>query len=234
MKLPQAINKNNKLNAENVCYLGTTGSCKTTAIQRLDFIKKSDQVIIFDPYGDHAGIKIAGVKVVGFDSFDTFYTAAWLARKERAPFRLALVGQMRTLENLELFAQMAWSLLDGKHPKRLHCVIEELAKFTDSSAKLTGTAGELWTGGRGFGAVMHTSFQRGQEVPKTVLDESAYFYIGAVSTPRNAKYVSETLGVPYDDVISLKSFRDTLTHADYLLKSPGIGNWTKGKIDPRT
>lgn len=233
MKLPDAINKNNRHNAEHVCYLGTTGSCKTTAIRQLGFIERGDQVVMFDPYSDHAGRNIKGVKVVGYSTFPDFYKAAWAARKKTAAFRIALIGQERSAQNLQRFAQMVWSLGDGNHPKKLHVVIEELARFSDSSSKLVGHAGELWTGGRGFGLVMHTSFQRGQEVPKTVIDESAYFYIGAVGSARNAKYVSDNLDVPVSEILALKTVRDTGSYADYILKSPGIGNWKKNKITPK-
>ncbi|MGF1762459.1 hypothetical protein [Aliivibrio kagoshimensis] len=230
---PQPINKNNALNAEHVSYLGTTGSCKTTAIRKLGFIKKSDQVLFFDPYEDHSNKAFLGLKVRKFTDWGEFYRAAWKARKGTGAFRLAMVGKERTPENLELFARIAWSLGNGNHKKRLHTVVEELAKFTKSAGKLDGVAGELWTGGRGFGLIMHTTFQRGQEVPKTVLDESAHFYIGAVGSSRGAKYVGEYLDVPVEAILSLQTFRDTQTHADYILKSPGIGNWKQHKIDPR-
>lgn len=232
MKFPPPLNKNNRHHAEHVCYLGTTGSCKTTAIQTLGFIKKTDQVVIFDPYAEHAGQQVGQQRVKGFDTPDTFYQALWAARKTATPFAYALTDQPRTPAALERFANMVWSVCDGHHVKRLHCVIEELAKFTHQVSKLDGVAGELWTGGRGFGLVMHTTFQRSQEVPKTVLNESAYFYIGAVATPANAKWIDENLGVPKDEVLALSTVRDTGKHADYLLKSPGIGNWKKGQITP--
>ncbi|WP_287226101.1 MULTISPECIES: hypothetical protein [Vibrio] len=238
MKLPLPVNKNNRLAPEHVCYMGTTGSCKTTAIRQLKLIPKAAQVVLFDPYRDHAGQMLHGMKVKPFTTFAEFYQYVWFARKGREPFRCALVGQERTRENLELFAQMVWSMGDGKHPRRLHCVIEELAKFTTNIGKLDGAAGELWTGGRGFGLVMHATFQRSQEIPKTVLDESKHIYIGAVSSTRNAKYIAEYFDVPYEDILALKSCNERQhlgareKYADYILKSPGIGNHQQGKIYP--
>ncbi|CAK1956240.1 hypothetical protein Q8W42_17870 [Vibrio splendidus] len=237
MKLPNPVNKNNAHNAEHVCYMGTTGSCKTTAIRRLNFIERQSQVVMFDPYSEHLEAPLKGGRVQACYSFDEFYHKAWFARKKKAAFRLALVEQDRTRENLEQFANMVWSLGNGHHPKKLHCVIEELAKFTHSPSKLDGIAGELWTGGRGFGLVMHATFQRGQEVPKTVLDESKYVYVGAVSSRRNAKYISEYFDIPIDAILSLQSCVDRehlgrKKFADYILKSPGLGKWQQGKIYP--
>lgn len=237
MKLPSPVNKNNALNAEHVCYMGTTGSCKTTAIRKLKLIPNSAQVVMFDPYHEHGQSRLSGLNVLACESFSAFYRHAWSARKTDQPFRLALVGHERTRENLELFAQMVWSLGDGHHPRQLHCVIEELAKFTNNTAKLDGLAGELWTGGRGFGLVMHATFQRSQEIPKTVLDESKYVYIGAVSSKRNARYIADYYDVPYESILALKGCheREHLgrnKYADYILKSPGIGNHRQGKIYP--
>lgn len=132
MKLPNPVNKNNAHNAEHVCYMGTTGSCKTTAIRRLNFIERQSQVVMFDPYSEHLEAPLKGGRVQACYSFDEFYHKAWFARKKKAAFRLALVEQDRTRENLEQFANMVWSLGNGHHPKKLHCVIEELAKFTHS------------------------------------------------------------------------------------------------------
>jgi len=237
MKLPSPINKNNALNAQHVCYMGTTGSCKTTAIRKLKLIPKSAQVVMFDPYAEHSEQRLEGLKVVPCASFSEFYQKAWYGRKQRKPFRLALVNQERSRDNLECFAQMVWSLGDGHHAHELHCVIEELAKCTNNTAKLDGVAGELWTGGRGFGLVMHATFQRSQEVPKTVLDESKHIYIGAVSSKRNARYIADYYDVPYESILSLKGCheREHLgkgKYADYILKSPGIGNHRQGKIYP--
>lgn len=227
--MPQPINPNKALNAQHVVYVGTTGSAKTTAIRKLGFIPREAQVIYFDPYHDHASA--ANVNV--FTSWGKFFIAAWNTRKKKARFRLALVGMARTPENLERFAHIAWSLGDGHHAKPLHVVIEELARFTATPSKLTGTAGELWTGGRKFGLIMHTTFQRGQEVPKTVISESAYAYIGAVGGGRDAKYLSETYDIPVDEIKKLKSARETGGVADYILRSPGYENWEKGKMDAR-
>lgn len=229
LRLPNPINPNNSLNAEHVVYVGTTGSAKTTAIRKLGFIKRGEQAIYFDPYSDHANRQ----GVTSFTSWSEFWRAAWQARKSKAGFRFALVGVERTPEALEKFARIAWALGNGRHAKRLHVVVEELARFTATPSKLTGTSGELWTGGRKFGLVMHTTFQRGQEVPKTVMSESAFAYIGAVGGARDAKYLAEAYDIPADEIKKLKSARDTGGVADYILRSPGFENWKKGKMDAR-
>ncbi|MFA0662645.1 hypothetical protein AB4619_26675, partial [Vibrio splendidus] len=73
------VNKNNAHNAEHVCYMGTTGSCKTTAIRQLNFIERSSQVVMFDPYSEHIDAPLKGARVQACHSFDEFYHKAWFA-----------------------------------------------------------------------------------------------------------------------------------------------------------
>lgn len=228
--LPEPINPNNRLIAKHVNYIGTTGSCKTTAIKKLGLIGRAQQVLIFDPYGEYEGESISGIKVRTFNDWDTLLAATYKARKGSKAFRYALISKERSTENLERFARIAWALGDGFHKKELHVVIEELARFTKSTAKLEGIAGELWTGGRKFGLVMHTSFQRGQEVPKTVMSESSTFYIGAVGSMSDAKYLSDRFDIPAAEIAALKPAHLNHGKAEYIIKKHGIGNYQHGTL----
>ncbi|MCZ8500891.1 hypothetical protein O9853_06740 [Vibrio lentus] len=55
---------------------------------------------MFDPYSEHLEAPLKGSRVQACYSFDEFYHKAWFARKKKAAFRLALVEQDRTRENL--------------------------------------------------------------------------------------------------------------------------------------
>ncbi|TKE73482.1 hypothetical protein FCV54_24945, partial [Vibrio sp. F12] len=73
---------------------------------------------------------------------------------------------------------------------RLYTVIEELASCVETSGKLRGRAGELLRGGRQYGLVVHSIFQRGQEVPKTVTEQSSVWWVGAVNSLSDAQWIA--------------------------------------------
>ncbi|MCG3728991.1 hypothetical protein [Vibrio cincinnatiensis] len=232
IRLPPPRNSNQALNAEHVVYIGTTGSGKTTAVKKMGLVPKGSQAAFFDPYENYSGKRFQGQQVRGFREFGSFAKALVAGRSGKKPFKVALIKEA-TPENVEMFARIIWALGDGLKPQ-FHVVIEELASASETAGKLQGKAGELWRGGRQYGLVMHACFQRPQEVPKTVISQSPNWWVGALQSSVDAKYISDARGVPITQLASLKSAKFNKGIAEYLLVGEGIGNIKQGQINCKT
>ncbi len=222
LKLPNPINPNARLNAKHVTYIAGTGGGKTSAVFHVDILPKGAQVVIFDPYAFYINKKLKGQKVSGTSSRAAFVKALLAARRTRHAFKLSYVPERGACdEELEFFSSVVWSMGNGDAPE-LHCVIEELASCAESTGKLKGKAGELARGGRQFGIVLHTLFQKAQEVPKTITDQSDTWWVGRVSSMRDANWVANERDVSIDEITSLVSAKQNLERigkpiAEYLL-----------------
>ena len=125
-----------------------------------------------------------------------------------------------------------WAAADGN--RRLDVIIEELAKLSSTAGKDDSIIGELATGGRKFGLVLHTIFQRSQEVPKTIWNNSPRKVLGAQESRHDAKLISVELDADLKDVIqiSLMNSKYHKRRLYYLVKSRGgIGNIEPYYID---
>lgn len=217
-----AKNPNEKLKSKHVLYCSASGGGKTTAIHNLGKIPKNEPVVLWDPYKTFN--KVGRRKVEQHTEFEHFYRRlAYLHGRSRGqPFAISLVGKSGK-EAFELFGKMVWSVADGN--KILHVVFEELLRVVTSTAKADGILGELYQGGRKFGLICHALFQRGQEVPKTVLRGSPYKWVGKVDDVDDAKYWAPKLDKPPQEIAALVDLH-------YFLKSPGANNVTKGILRP--
>lgn len=215
-----AKNPNERLDARHVIYCAGTGGGKTTAIHNLGLIPKKEDVVIFDTYGTFN--RLGGRAVHKAHTLSVFYKKLVKLRAGKKPFVLAFVGG-RTYKQFELFNKMVWGVADGS--KALHIVYEELIRFVTSTAKAEGMLAEIYQGGRKFGLVAHAVFQRGQEVPKTVLRGSQIKWVGKCDGKQDAKYWENEIDVPANDIANLKPL-------EYYLKFAGIGNVEKGKLRP--
>jgi hypothetical protein len=232
LNLPQpGIDKaNNALDAAHITLVGATGSGKTSALKRLraPFLPtKGDHVAMFDPYGDYAGDSFRNSPVKSFSSWAEFYIALHEARKKRTGFKIAISGIAANPENLDIFCQIIWSLGDGFN-KPLYAVCEETARCVTTAGKAQGAYGECLTGGRKFNIRVVSLFQRGQEVPKTTLTQSAYKWIGAQEGMRDAEYLSKETDIPADQIGALLGARDNNGVAQYFTRSPGMNNFKGG------
>lgn len=237
-----AVNFNNSLDAEHVCYLAGTGGGKTTAVKLLNQV--GNQVAIFDLYGDYQfdGRKkspfngLGGRTVYHFNKradFARAFTQAWSSGKKfvlayQPTFSPSLKGsQLKDARVAELhwFGQLIWMASDGN--RKLDVIIEELAKLAKTAGKDETIIGELATGGRKFGIVLHTIFQRSQEVPKTIWNNSPRKVLGAQESTHDAKLIAHELDAELSDVklISQLNQKFKKQRLYYLFKSDGgIGN----------
>ncbi|WCE29964.1 hypothetical protein [Vibrio sp. SCSIO 43137] len=238
LKLPNPVNSNASLNAKHTIYLAGTGGGKTSAVYHMDLIPKGAQVVIFDPYQGYANKMLKGQKVHGVKTRVAFVKALVIARRTGKPFKLAYIPAMGACEDeLEFFSAVVWSVGNGKAAE-LHTVIEELASCVEASGKLRGKAGELLRGGRQFGLVIHTLFQKAQEVPKTVTDQSDRWWVGKVNSGRDANWVAREREIPLTDITSLVSAKENNERigkpiAEYLLITT-FGKADKGAFNCST
>ncbi len=238
LKLPNPINSNAGLDAKHTIYLAGTGGGKTSAVFHMDLIPKSSQVVIFDPYRGYTGKKLKGQLVRGVSSRLGFVKALVSARRSGKAFKLAYVpSNGACLAELEFFSSVVWSVGNGK-AKELHCVIEEIASCAETAGKLQGKAGELLRGGRQFGIVVHTLFQKGQEVPKTVTDQSDRWWIGRVNGIRDGNWIERERDIPSKvttGLISAKMNKERIGKpiAEYVITT-SVGEYKKGAFNCHT
>ncbi|WP_242617129.1 type IV secretory system conjugative DNA transfer family protein [Vibrio vulnificus] len=224
---PMPKNANNLHRNEHGFYVATSEGGKTSALKLLPRIKATDQVLFFDPYGDYHG-HFKGKAVTVYTTIGDFYKAAAAARKTATPFKIAYTPPVARQKDFDLFCGVVWSLGNGKHRKKLHCVLEEVAQFSLGNAKADGYLGNLISVGRKFGLVVSTLFQRGQEVPKTIIGNSTYKWIGMQERDKDAAYLAEETGVPFEEIKSL-------VQLEYIIKLPGHKtNYKRGKLSFKT
>ncbi|MFL7011916.1 hypothetical protein [Enterovibrio norvegicus] len=227
--LPNPVNANPSHDAEHTVYIAGTGGGKTSAVKFMGLVPKGSQAVFFDPYSNYSGAKFQGQMCHGTASRSQFLKALIIERKRGAAFKLAYVPPNgATSEELEFFASVVWAVGNGRASK-LHVIIEELASCAETSGKLKGRAGELLRGGRQYGLVVHSVFQRGQEVPKTVTDQSSTWWIGAVNSQNDAQWLAARRGIDVSVITGLVSAKVNKTRigepvAHYLLVRDGIGN----------
>ncbi|CAK1937135.1 MULTISPECIES: hypothetical protein [Vibrio] len=229
LALPNPVNANPSFDAEHTLYVAGTGGGKTSAVKYLGLIPKTAQAVFFDPYANYAGSKFQGQMCHGTKSRLAFVKSLVMARRRGGSFKLAYVpANGATYEELEFFASVVWSVGNGR-ASRLYTVIEELASCVETSGKLRGRAGELLRGGRQYGLVVHSIFQRGQEVPKTVTEQSSVWWVGAVNSMSDAQWIADKRGLDVNTIATLKSAKINKQRigkpiAEYLLIRDGIGN----------
>ena len=236
------VNPNNSLQAKHVCYLAGTGGGKTTAVKMLRLV--GNQVAIFDMYGDYrydARSKspfngLGGRPVYHYKTRHAFANAfadAWRSGQKfvvaySPEFSDILKGEKlkaARVSELQWFASLMWAAADGN--RELHVIIEELAKLASTAGKDDTIVGEMATGGRKFGLILHTIFQRSQEVPKTIWNNSPRKVLGAQESRGDAKQVSVELDAELSDVFALsqRNQQHDKKRLYYLVKSRGgIGN----------
>ncbi|MCF2826814.1 MULTISPECIES: hypothetical protein [unclassified Pseudoalteromonas] len=242
-----AIRPYNKHKPLHTCYIAGTGGGKSTAVKLLAKMLDlfGDCVAGFDLYREYGfdGRKTKDLfnglgqrPVYHYSTRKTFASAfidAWRSGKKFVVFYSPEFpsslkdDQLRAARKIELewFGQLMWEALDGN--RRLDILVEEYAKLVDSVAKDSSIIGEIATGGRKFGAVLHTVFQRSQEVPKTIWNNSPRKILGGQESMDDAKAVAKELDAAITDVIALgrlnQKYEDERMHYIAKLKG-GIGN----------
>lgn len=224
LRFPNPINPNNTLSNKHCFYVATSEGGKTSAVKAMPKERRmmaGDSYIFFDPYGDYEGV-FKGKPVTHYNDISSFYRALCNARNSKKAFRIAYQPVLTTAQEMDKFCGVVWSIGDGNKP--VHVIIEEVAQFVNSSGNAQGYLNNLISVGRKFGFMMSFLFQRGQAVPKTLIGNCAYKWIGMQERQKDAAYLAEETGIPYEDIVSL-------TKLHYVYKSPGAReNFEKGAI----
>ncbi|ASA56411.1 ATPase [Vibrio gazogenes] len=206
----QPINPNNALHNGHVYAVGMSGSGKTSAAKKL-FIHATDQVAIFDPVGDYTGT-LAGRVVRGYDNIKDFATAMIAGRKTRQGFKIAYQPKHETtVKDFDRFCRVVWGCGNGKHPKPLKIICEEVAEHSENAGKATGYHGKILRLGRKFNLHSINLFQRGQEVSKTIIDNCQRACVMMQKTHTSAIYLEKMTGISADEI-------DRLNPLEYLLQ----------------
>lgn len=134
----QPKNPNNALSNGHVCVVGMSECGKTSATKKL-FIKRGDQVVIFDPYGDYEG-KLAGQAVRTFTRVADLGKALFAARKRSDGFKFAYHPKRKTTPaDLDALCRQAWAAGDGRHPKLLKVLLKKWPSTAKVPAVLRAT-----------------------------------------------------------------------------------------------
>ena len=244
-----AININESLDAEHVCIAADTGGGKTAAVKLLDVC--GDCVALFDIYGNYRfdGRKpksskfngLGGRKVYTFSERKGFAQAfidAWRSGKKFVlaynPQSTQILTQEASIkfrrDELDWFGALMWDALDGK--RTLYIGIEELAKLVQTAGKDNSIIGEIATGGRAFGGVLVTVFQRKQEVPKTIWNMSPNKIIGALDTKADIKAMNEAIDAPIAclEQVSKLNAKYKKQYLHYVIKVAGFGNLSAKRV----
>ncbi|MEQ3511964.1 hypothetical protein ABMY35_01145 [Pseudoalteromonas sp. BZB3] len=223
------INPNEALPALHCLYAGTTGAGKSTAVKQMKRVKQTDQVLLFDWYGEHKGKRFLNSEVRTYTTLKTFFKAAKMGRQTNRGFKIAFTPA-KAIEGLSAkrkvfleFLRCCWALGDGKHKKLLHIYLEEINRVTVSAGNEDSVYGELLEVGRKFGFVLHSVSQRLQPIPNTVISMSPYKWIGMQEAIGDVKRVSREIGVSDKDIMDLDKL-------EYFFKSPGFKNVERGKL----
>lgn len=220
----QPINPNNALPNEHVWVCGMSGCGKTSAAKKL-FIQPTDQVVIFDPYGDYSE-GLMGRVVRPYTSWRDFAKAVIAGRQTKQGFKIAYSpssGHETTPKDFDRFCKIAWGVGNGKHPKALKVICEEVAEHSLSAGKAVGYHGKLLRLGRKFNLHTINMFQRGQEVSKTIIDNCQFACVMMQKTDKSALYLERMTGILARDIVKLEKLEYLLQNGKPYRK--GVIRW---------
>jgi len=182
-------NENHSLPNRHTGYLAASGYGKSQAAkQNPEIPKKNARLLLWDPGRDH--------KATRFTDRVSFLKAVSKAMRSGRGFRIAWSG-VQDVATFEWFCTVVWQCLDGN--KLLYVILEELAAVQPSSGKAPPVCGMLFNQSRKFGGIIHWTTQRGQEISKTVIDNTEIFYIGRpgrMSSPSQLDRLARVAGCP--------------------------------------
>ncbi|KAF7770087.1 hypothetical protein PCIT_a3042 [Pseudoalteromonas citrea] len=224
------IRPNDALDAQHCLYAGTTGAGKSTAVRQMGRVKETDQVLMWDPYGQYKGQRFLNREVRTYSSLTAFFNAAKAGRQTNRGFKIAFTpktlpsGTAQRRRVFLAFLRACWAMGDGHHKKLLHLYLEEINRVTVTSGDEDSIYGELLEGGRKFGFVTHSVSQRLQPIPNTVISMSPYKWVGIQEAIGDVSRVAREIGVTEKQITDLEPLEY------YFKNGRGFNNVTKGKL----
>ena len=203
--------RNPKHNRENKhCFVAAkTGGGKSQAMRNLIIPRQGIRALFWDVDDDHYCTR--------YKDKGAFLRALKAADKTGKPFRIGWNGD-DTLDTFVWFCEVAWAILDGNRETWVVC--EEMADL-DLGQKMPGFFRKIMVRGRKYGAVVVTTTQRCQEVPKALITQPARRFIG-LHEDQDARYLERAVGIKADAIEALKPLQFKLKAngeiVDYVVK----------------
>lgn len=223
------INPNDAHTITHALYAGATGAGKSQATQKMKLIKPSDQVVFWDLYGQYKNKRFLQREVRTYSSLSAFTRALAAGRRTKQGFKIAYTPPNPPKAKKEIrklfldFCAVVWGFGNGKHPKILHAVLEEINRVTISAGDEDSIYGELLEAARKYGIMLHNVSQRLAPIPNTVISMCGYKWIGYQNLVGDVERVAREIGVSNSDIMSLNKL-------EYYFKSEGFGNVKRGKL----
>lgn len=174
------------------CWIGAkTGGGKSQLLRNDLLPKQGTRALFWDIDTDH--------KCTRFTDRGRFLAAMKAADRSGKPYRIGWSGEDDP-DTFEWFCRTAWAVLDGNH--QTHIVCEEMAD-QGMGQRLPTYFRKLMVRGRKYGAVLITTTQRCQEVPKALITQAANRYVG-LHEDQDARYLERAVGIKAPEIEALQ------------------------------
>lgn len=120
------------------------------------------------------------------------------ADRDGKPYRVGWSGD-DSPETFMWFCECVWRLLDGSH--ETYVILEEMAD-QGMGQKLPPWLRKLIVRGRKYGAILFITTQRCQEIPKALITQPGYRYIG-LHEDHDARYMYRATGIKSEELEAL-------------------------------
>ncbi|NIB44743.1 hypothetical protein HBA55_34505 [Pseudomaricurvus alkylphenolicus] len=184
-------NEDTSLENRHVFVAAKTGGGKSQVMRNEIVPAKNVRAVFWDPDKDH--------RCNHFNNRRQYLTALAKAHKARRPFRIGWSGDS-SKESFAWWCESVWGVLDGKFDTWI--VTEELADL-DMQNRTIRQYNTLNKRSRKYGGIMVGNTQRIQEVPKTLVTQSAVVWIGQHEY-QDAAYIEKMTGLKKADLSALE------------------------------
>lgn len=174
--------------ANKHCFVAAKTGGGKSQLMRNDIIPRQGvRALFWDPDSDHY--------CTGYTEKGAFLKALKSADASGKPFRIGWRGDDDP-DTFEWFCQVAWAVLDGDRETWVVC--EEMADL-GMGQKMPDFFRKLMVRGRKYGAIVVTTTQRCQEVPKALITQPANRYIG-LHEDQDARYLERATGLKAGEI----------------------------------
>ncbi|MDX1801579.1 MAG: hypothetical protein R3303_11660 [Marinobacter sp.] len=174
------------------CFVAAKTGGGKSQLMRNELIPKAGiRALFWDVDTDH--------KCTRYSNRGAFLAALKSADRSGKPFRIGWSGDDDPA-TFEWFCRAAWAVLDGERETWVIC--EEMADL-GMGQKMPDFFRKLMVRGRKYGAIVITTTQRCQEVPKALITQPANRYIG-LHEDQDSRYLERATGIRSADIETLK------------------------------
>lgn len=174
------------------CWIGAkTGGGKSQLLRNDLLPGRGVRALFWDIDTDH--------RCTRYTEKGAFLAALKSAAASGKGYRIGWAGEDDPA-TFEWFCRAAWAVLDGQHETYIVC--EEMAD-QGMGQRLPTFFRKLMVRGRKYGAVVITTTQRCQEVPKALITQAANRYVG-LHEDQDARYLERAVGIKAAEIEQLK------------------------------